>query len=63
MKVEKRNQSHYKELADIRGWMLDIIYNTCGRSIKEVFGKDIFLELKKLEKEENRVVENTRNRN
>ncbi len=63
MKIEKINQSCYKELADIRGWMLDTIYDACGRNIKEVFGRDIFLELKKLEKGERRAVKKTRSGN
>lgn len=61
MKTEKINQK-YKELADNRGWMLDTIYNACGKSIKEVFGENTSSELNKLEKRESRIVKSIKSK-
>lgn len=45
-----------KNLALIRGWMLDIFYNSCGSDIKEIFGDKASSELKILEKKEARLL-------
>jgi hypothetical protein len=53
MKKEKVSKNEYiKELALVRGWMLDIFYNSCGENIEEVFGKKIASELKVFERKE-----------
>ena len=55
MKMEKNN-IYIQNLAIIRGWMLDILYNSCGRNIEEVFGKKIASELETLERKESRLI-------
>lgn len=50
-KEEKKNK-YLVELVMVRGWMLDIIYNSCGKNIKEVFGKKVASELKAIERRE-----------
>lgn len=52
----KEDNKYIKELATVRGCMLDILYDSCSRDIKEIFGKSVDSELKALESRESKMI-------